>query len=1077
MAKQPKNRQPAAPDKVQSAIFQIAEAAFFTKNLDELFREIHRIISGLMEARNFYIALVDPATGQLEAPYFVDEYDPQPGSGDLQGGMTEYVLRTGQPVLASPEVFAELVSKGEVESIGTPCIDWLGVPLVTATGLIGVLVVQSYREGVRYSEKDKQLLIFVSHQVAMAIERKRAEEALREKTEEQRSLLAALKQQRDFLRTFSDNIPDLIWAKGADGKYLFVNQAMCDVLLKCDSPDEAVGKTDLYFAERVRARGHRHDFGEMCVGTDQVIYDTRKPAKFDEYGHIQGEFTWLEVHKAPFYDNRGEMIGTVGCGRDITGRIRDREALAESEVRYRTLVDHLPNPVVVYRDGKVIYANPALLATSGYALEEILGRSPLEFVPAEYVGVAGEMQARRARGEDLGDYEIEAVTRSGERRHCIVRAAPIKFDGQPAVVTILLDITDRKRAEDDLRRTLAINKALLDAVPDLMFRLDRKGRFLETKREGIPAQNFYVPPDQFLGKTAWEILPPDVADQALSAMTEVLQNRGLKSFEYAMDLGGEKRHFEARLTPCGEDEVLVLVREISDRKLAEDALRQSEEKYRLLFEGSKDMIYISTLDGQLLDVNQAGVAMLGFSSKEEFFQAGVLGTYQNAADRRRFSAAMARDGFVKDFELALKCKDGRPITVLLTADAIRDPAGAVMAYRGIIRDITERRRLEQQLFQAQKMESIGAMAGGIAHDFNNILGVILGYSSFMKTKLAPDHQFFNYVDSIERGAQRAADLTLQLLAFARGGRMDTKPVNINAVVTETVQLIARTIDKNIEIRSRLTPGLPTVQADSAQLQQVLMNLFNNARDAMPEGGELLVETTRETISSRDLRVRTDAAPGDYLVIAVSDTGIGIDKENLAKVFEPFFTTKEKGKGTGLGLAMVYGVVKNHRGFVRVYSEVGSGSTFRVYLPISGEPEPIVEVKEEKTHPLGSETLLVVDDEADIRDFIRDIFTEYGYKVLTAATGPEAIEAYHAHPGGIDLVILDMVMPKMDGRETLRRLREIDPGVRALLSSGYSQDGQAQKMMVDGVRGFLQKPYDVDLLLTTVRGVLGPRREE
>ncbi len=1076
MPRQPKKRQPEAPDNVQSAIFQIAEAAFFTQNLDELFREIHRIISGLMEARNFYIALVDPATGRLEAPYFVDEYDPQPSAGDLQGGMTEYVLRTGQPVLASPEVFAELVSRGEVESIGTPSIDWLGVPLITAAGLIGVLVVQSYREGVRYSEKDKQLLIFVSHQVAMAIERKRAEEALREKTDEQRTLLAALKQQRDFLRTLSDNIPDLIWAKGADGKYLFVNQAMCDVLLKCNSPDEAVGKTDLFFAERVRARGHRHDFGEMCIGTDQVIYDTRKPAKFDEYGHIQGEFTWLEVHKAPFYDTRGEMIGTVGCGRDITSRIRDREALAESEERYRMLVDNMPNPVIVYRDGKLIYANPALLGVSGYTLEELAGRSPLEFLGLEYRGRAAEMMTRRAQGENLGDYEVEAMTKSGERRHCIVRAAPIKFDGQPAVVTILLDITERKRAEDELRRTLALNKALLDAVPDLMFRIDREGHFRETKREGIPAQTFYVPPEQFLGKTVREILPPQVADQTMDVLAEVLQAGSLKSFEYSMELGGDKRYFEARLTPCGEDEVLVIVREITDRKLAEEALRQSEEKYRLLFEGSKDMIYISTLDGRLLDVNQAGVTLLGFSSKEEFCQAGVLGCYQHPADRRRFSAAIARDGFVKDFELPLKCKDGRPITVLLTADAIRDPAGEIAAYRGIIRDITERRRLEQQLFQVQKMESIGAMAGGIAHDFNNILGVILGYSSFMKTKLAPDHPFYNYVDSIERGAQRAADLTLQLLAFARGGRMDTKPVNINAIATETVQLIARTIDKNIEVRSRLTPGLPTVQADAAQIQQVFMNLFNNARDAMPEGGELLVETMRETISSKDLRVRTDAEPGEYLVVAVSDTGVGIDKENLERVFEPFFTTKEKGKGTGLGLAMVYGVVKNHRGFVRVYSEVGVGSTFRVYLPVSGEPEPIAALKDEKTHPLGSETLLVVDDEADIRDFIRDIFTEYGYQVLTASNGPEAIEMYRSRPGGIDLVILDMVMPRMDGRETFRRLREIDPGVRALLSSGYSQDGQAQKMMVEGVRGFLQKPFEVDLLLTTVRAVLGPRRE-
>jgi two-component system cell cycle sensor histidine kinase/response regulator CckA len=280
---------------------------------------------------------------------------------------------------------------------------------------------------------------------------------------------------------------------------------------------------------------------------------------------------------------------------------------------------------------------------------------------------------------------------------------------------------------------------------------------------------------------------------------------------------------------------------------------------------------------------------------------------------------------------------------------------------------------------------------------------------------------------------------------------------------------------NIEIRSRQATDLPTVRADTAQIQQVLMNLIMNARDALAGGGVLRIDTLTESLAESGIAAKPDAHSREYVVIVVSDTGIGMDEETLRRIFEPFFTTKDKGKGTGLGLAMVYGVVKNHGGFVKVTSEVGRGATFRVFLPVCGEPEALPELHEEQTHPLGTETLLVVDDEPDIREFIRDIFTEYGYTVFTAANGLEAVEIFKNQAGRIELVILDMVMPKMDGPETFRRLRKIDPTVKALLSSGYSQDGQAQKLMQEGVVGFLQKPYQVDRLLACVREVLGPLR--
>ncbi|GAB4337770.1 MAG: hypothetical protein Kow0099_11400 [Candidatus Abyssubacteria bacterium] len=368
------------------------------------------------------------------------------------------------------------------------------------------------------------------------------------------------------------------------------------------------------------------------------------------------------------------------------------------------------------------------------------------------------------------------------------------------------------------------------------------------------------------------------------------------------------------------------------------------------------------------------------------------------------------------------------------------------------------------------MESIGTLAGGIAHDFNNLLGGILGYASFLKSKLSGGDAHYRYVDTIERSAMRAAELTSQLLGFARGGKYDAKPLNLNKVIEETLEIIGRTLDKSIEIRSRLCEELPTVEADAAQMQQVLMNLCVNAGDAMPHGGTLLVETEVAVLGEDYVRTHLGSQPGVYVVVSVSDTGVGMSRETVKRIFEPFFTTKEKGKGTGLGLAMVYGAVKNHGGSIRVYSEPGAGTTFKVYLPSNGAPEQ-AELSVAEAVQGGDELILVVDDEETIRSLVKDTLESYGYRVLVAENGEEAVSLYGERGEEIDLVILDMMMPKMGGRETFQRLRELNPGIKALLSTGYSQNGKAQEILDSGVLGFLQKPYQTHELLSKLRSVL------
>ena len=792
-----------AGDKIQSSLYQISEAAHDSENLEELFHKIHQIISGLMAAENFYIALYDSRTETLHFPYFVDPYDRKPEPKKPGKGLTEYVLRSGEPLLASPEIFDSLVGKGEVESIGAPSIDWLGVPLKICDKIIGVLVLQSYREGIRYSEDDKNLLMFVSSQVAMAIERKRAEEAIGQAN-------------RQWERTF-DSVPDLIAILDRDYRIVRVNRAMAERLRI--TPREAIG---LKCHKTVHGlEQHPPDCPHALL-----MLDRKEHVQEVHERNIGGDFY---VTVSPLFDSEGELTGSVHVARDITERVK-----------------------------------------------------------------------------------------------------------------------------------------------------------------------------------------------------------------------------------------------------AETALRDSEEKYRRLFEESKDMIYMTTPAGKFLDINPAGVSLLGYGSKEELLQTDVREAYLNREDRDRFLQIMFSEGFVRDLELQLKRKDGEILSILITSTAIRDPSGAITALRGIVHDITERRRLELQLFQSQKMESIGTLAGGIAHDYNNILSGILGYASFMREKIDVSHPFFSYIDIIQRGAKRAAELTSKLMAFARNGSYDLKPVNINRVVVETLGIIERTFEKSIEVKSVLADGLPTVEIDPVHIQQVLMNLVVNARDAMPDGGRLIVETGIRTFSGLQIRRDIEGAEGTYVVVSVEDSGQGMDKSLMLRIFDPFFTTKEKGRGTGLGLSMVYGVVRNHGGFVRVYSEPGHGSAFRVYLPVSGKPEISGGEERDDREFRGSERILVVDDEEDIRTFLGEIFKEYGYQVELAENGRDAVTLYGEKKGRIDLVILDMIMPKMGGRETFLKLKEIDPRVRVLLSTGYSQNGNAQEIIGEGMMGFIQKPYQVNELLSKVRLILdGP----
>jgi PAS domain S-box-containing protein len=647
---------------------------------------------------------------------------------------------------------------------------------------------------------------------------------------------------------------------------------------------------------------------------------------------------------------------------------------------------------------------------------------------------------------------------------------PIGFRG------LVRDVSERKHAEEVIEKSYSLLQATLEATGDGILVVDGKGkirsfnqRFVEMWR--IPEPVLESRDDD--GALAFVLDQLNDPDGFLKKVKELYSKPDEESFDTLEFKDG--RIFERYSKPqrVGGKSVgrVWSFRDVTESRSAEEKIRQSEERYRRLFEETRDVILITTPEGKFIDINPAGVEFYGYPSKAELLESlDARDTYVDLRERAEFQRLVAEQGFVKDHELRLKTRDGRQRNAFLTATAVRDETGDVVAYRGILRDITQQRQLEQQFLHAQKMESVGTLAGGIAHDFNNILGGILGYASLMKSKITKEHRFFKYIGTIEQGSMRAAELTEQLLAFARGGKYNTRAVDLNETIRETIGIIGRTFDKSIEIKLRLDNDLPVVEADAGQMQQVLMNLCVNAADAMPDGGKLELDSKTAMLSEEDVKVHVGASAGLYVVISVADTGCGMDEDTLLRIFEPFFTTKEEGKGTGLGLSMIYGVIDNHGGFVTVESEAGKGSVFSIYLPASDIAKPQASTTLESPRG-GNELILVVDDEESIRSFAKEVLETHGYRVLLAADGFEAVEVFRDKNGEIGLVILDMMMPKMGGKEAFRKLTELNPGVRALLSTGYSQEGKAQDILNSGVKGFIQKPYRVNALLSKVRSVL------
>jgi two-component system cell cycle sensor histidine kinase/response regulator CckA len=585
--------------------------------------------------------------------------------------------------------------------------------------------------------------------------------------------------------------------------------------------------------------------------------------------------------------------------------------------------------------------------------------------------------------------------------------------------------------------------------------------------------------DELKKSSGFEQIHPDDRAKVQEAAAEARRSGEGKTLEYRIrHKDGSWRVLEstssAILSKKGEPERLVIVnRDVTERKKTVEALRQSEVSFRSLVEEAPYGIYRVTEDGEFLRVNPALQKILGYESPDELLKTNLgLDVFRHPVDFRRLVELLGSVGEFKDVEVDWKRKDGIPITVRCSGRRLNEGPDGTPYFEAFAEDVTDRRVLERQLRMAAKMEAVGRLSGGIAHDFNNLLGVIIGYSQVLRRRLGSDNPLYEHADEVEKAAQRAVSLTRQLLAFSRQQILTPVVLDLNRLVSDMEKMLPRLLGEDIAVSIKLDPELGSVKADQGQVEQVVMNLAVNARDAMPEGGRLVITTANVELDQAYARHHPGAKPGRCVMLAVTDSGIGMSSETLAHIFEPFFTTKEVGKGTGLGLATVYGVVKQSGGYLWVDSQLGKGASFQIFLPRIDEavaPRSAGPSQEENLR--GNETVLLVEDADALRKLARSFLLDHGFHVLPASNGEEAMEVARKHNGPIHLLLTDVVMPGMNGRALADKLLARLPQLKVVYISGYTDSFIAGHGVLEEGTHLLHKPFTEAALIRKIREVL------
>jgi PAS domain S-box-containing protein len=791
-----------------------------------------------------------------------------------------------------------------------------------------------------------------------------------------------------------------------------------------------------------------------------VEYRARRPDGEVRFVHSHGDVT-LEKPGRP-----RRMFGTI---QDITERRQAEDRLRASEARFRTFVDHATDAFSLHdRQGTILDVNSQACETLGYARDELIGMTPFAYAIDLDQARHEQITARLDAGEMIA-FDTRHRRKDGTLFPVDVRIRPFWEDGRRFAVSLVRDISEQKRAQE----ALILFRSLIDNANDGIEVVDPEtARYLDVNEEACRAHGYSR--DEYLALTVPEI-DPVIGARPWRETWEELQRFGIRVFD------SQHRRKDGSVFPVevnvsyirlDRDYVLAVVRDITERKRAQRALVESHSLLNAVVEGTADAVFIKDLQGRYLMINSAGARALGKKVEE------VIGksdwdlfspdTAKAIVERDRQVMATGESHIFE--ETATVAGGSRMFSS--TKSAKRDEHGQVTGLIGIARDVTDLKRLEEQFRQAQKMEAVGRLAGGVAHDFNNLLTVINGCSELVFNRLRADDPSRELLSQIQKSGERAANLTRQLLAFSRKQVLQPQVVSLNSLVRELLKFLKRLIGEDIEIA--LVPGaaLGLTKIDPGQFEQAVINLAVNARDAMPQGGRLTIETRNVDLDGAYAEHHPEVKPGRYVLVSVSDSGHGMDDATKVHIFEPFFTTKGPGKGTGLGLSIVYGFVKQSEGHIEVYSEMGHGTTFKVYLPRASETAPSRKSSPTLVKlPKGTETVLLVEDEDGVRALGKAVLQSGGYKVLEARNGQEAIRVAQEHAGPIHILVTDMVMPRMSGRQLVDLLAPMRPKMGILFVSGYTDEVVLRHDLLGAGVAFLEKPFTPISLARKIREVL------
>jgi two-component system cell cycle sensor histidine kinase/response regulator CckA len=765
---------------------------------------------------------------------------------------------------------------------------------------------------------------------------------------------------------------------------------------------------------------------------------------------------------------------------DLTEIMHKADALIRSEEKYRKLVENSLQGLAIYQDKQLVFCNKTHADIFGYSIEELLAfDKAIDLIhPEDRDLVVGRYDDLLAGKATPTHYEHRIIRRDGKERWIEIYATLIEYNGKPAVQVADMDISERKGAEKVLRESEEQFRLIAETIDEVVWIYD----FDQDKVVYIsPAHDrIYGYSREILEKkqsSFFDYVHPDDRRKAIDAIDRMKSGQPLDNEFRIIRPDGSVRFIWDRSFPIKDEKggikrFIGITQDVTTWRQSEETLKESMDYLDKIINCISDPVFVKDYQYRLVLVNEAMSMFTGIPREGLLGKTGFdLVSEKYAEVLHEQEAEVFQTGKEYIGEDNLPDADGNE-HILMTKKTLLKKKSGEKQIVGVVRDITEYKKLETQFMHAQKMEAIGSLAGGVAHDFNNLLTVITGYVDLLKQDHGHVDSSKRDLEQIERAVQHATSLTSQLLAFSRKQILNPRVLDLNEVISDMNPMIRRLVRENIEYDTILTPEPGPIKADPVQIQQIIMNLVVNARDAMPGGGRLTIQTANVDIDKEFVGKNSDAATGRHVLLTISDNGVGMDPETRSRIFEPFFTTKETGKGTGLGLSTVYGIVRQSGGFILVDSEYRKGTTCRIYLPIA---EAAAECREssKRTVPVteGKEMILVVEDETSVRILTGRILRQYGYQVLEAENGEKALDLVKNYSGDIHLILTDAIMPGMNGKELVTRVYALRPGIKAMYVSGYTDDTIIKQGILDSSIAFLQKPFTAGDLIRKVQDTL------